>query len=124
MNNLIPTGLYQLHFYIWKSIVLMLHRSLSPKQRHCNIISLIFIKATNILLYCKIVSVDNARDEVITEMVQLMHLNGQFIECNRRQFPVLPAFTINITLGQPKKCGSQSGYRSLHSTMGSYMLYA
>ena len=105
LNKLIPAGLPPHHLYIKKGMVLMILWRLSPKQRLCNGTRIIPDKASNILLYCMIASGDYAREEVLIPWVKIKHQDGQFIEWNRRQFPVRPAFamTINKIQGQTLK---------------------
>ena len=70
----------------------MLPRSLSTMQGLCNNTRLILFKAANILLHCKIASGDYAREEVLIPGMEIK----QFIEWNRRQFPVRPSFAMTI----------------------------
>ena len=84
------------HLYIMKGMVFMLLLSLASKHGLCNSTRLILNKATNILLYCKITSRDYAREEVFIPSVGIKRQNVQFIEWNRRQFPVRPTFAMTI----------------------------
>ena len=83
----------------------MLLRNLSPKQGLCNGTRLILTKVSNILLNCKIASGDHAGEEVLIPRINIMHRDELFIDWNRRQFPVRPAFamTINKSQGQTFK---------------------
>ena len=110
MNKLTPAGLPSHHLHGKKGMVLMLLQSLSPKQGHCNSTKLILNKATNILLYCKIATEDYARGSTYLQ-------NWQFIEWNRRQFPIRPAFamTINKIQGQTQKSRSLARGTHIHS---------
>ncbi len=105
LNKLTPAGLPPHHLYLKKGMVLMLLRNLSPKKGLCNGTRLILNKATNILLHCKIASGDHAGEEVLISRIEMKHQDEQFIEWNRRQFPVRPAFamTINKSQGQTLK---------------------
>ena len=76
LNKLTPAGH---HLYIKKGMVLMLLQSLSPKEGLCNSTRLIFSKATNILLYCRIASSDYGREEVLIPRIEIKHQDEQFI---------------------------------------------
>ena len=105
LNKLTRIGLNPHHLHMKKSMVLMLLRSLSPMQGHCNGARLMLWKANNIHLYCKIASVDNAREELLIPRIEIKHQDGQFIDWNRRQFSIRPAFviTINRRQGQTRR---------------------
>ena len=122
LNKLTPAGLPPHHLNIEKDMVLMLLGILLAKQRLYNSTRLILIYATNILLCCKIDSGDNAREQALIPSIEIKHQDEQFIEWNRRQFPVWPAFamTINKCQGQTLRKW-ESGWRSLHSLLGSSM---
>ena len=96
MKKLTRVGLPPHHLYVDKGMVLMLLRSLSPRQRLCNGARLILSKATNILLYCWIATGDYAREEALIPRIQIRRQDEQFIEWNRRQFPVMPAIALTI----------------------------
>ena len=105
LNKLTPAGLPPHRLYLKKGMVLMLLRNLSPKQGLCNGTRLILTKVSNILLNCKIASGDHAGEEVLIPRINIMHRDELFIDWNRRQFPVRPAFamTINKSQGQTFK---------------------
>ena len=85
------------HVYMNKGMVIMLLQSLSSKQG--------LNKVTNILLHCKIASGDYAREEVLNKRIEINRNDEQYIEWNRRQYPVKPTFamTINKTQCQTHK---------------------
>ena len=98
LNKLTPAKLSPHH--IEKGMVLMLMQNLSPKQGLCNGTRIVLNKATNMLLYCKIASGDYAGEEVLIPTTEMKHQGEQFIEWNRRQFPVRPALAITINKNQ------------------------
>ena len=104
------------HLYFKKGMVLMLLRSLASKQGLCNSTRLSLNKDTNILLYCKIASGEYHREEVLIPIIEIKRRDEQFIELNRRQFPVRPTFamTINKTQGQTQR-GSLASGAYIHS---------
>ena len=79
-KRLTPAGFPPHHLYMKEGMVLMLLRDLSPKQGLCNGTRIILNKATHILLYCKIASGDNAREEVLIPRIEIKHQDDQFIE--------------------------------------------
>ena len=92
-------------------------RSHLPMQGLCNIIKIILIRATNIHLYRRIASGDNAREEVLDPKIQIKRQNEQSIEFNRRQFPVRPviAMTIKKIQGHTQKSGILARGAYIHS---------
>ena len=96
LNKLIPVGLSPHHLCIEKAMVLMLMLRLTPKKELCNGTRIILIKATNTLLYCRIASGNYAREEMLIPRIQIKCQDEQFIELNRRQFPVTPSIAMTI----------------------------
>ena len=97
-------------------MVLLHLRSLSPKQGLCNSTRVVLNKATNILLFSMIAAGDYARVEVLIPIIEITHQNEKFIEWNRRQFSISPAFAMTINNGVTyKKCGSLARGADIHS---------
>ena len=93
--RLTPAGLPPHHLNIEEGMVLMLLPAKpSPKQRLCSSTRIILNKATNILLYCTIASGDYAREELLILRIKIKCQGEQFVEWNRRHFPVRHAFAM------------------------------
>ena len=60
------------------------------QARTCNNTRIIHLKASNILLYCRITSGEYSREEVLISWIKIQRQDEQFIEWNWRQFPVRP----------------------------------